>query len=38
GRLPPMPSELVGKICRLIMMKLLPALIDRGIESFGDAL
>ncbi len=38
GRLPPMPSELVGNICRLIMMKLLPALIDRDIESFGDAL
>jgi len=38
GRLPPMTSELVGKICRLIMMKLLPALIERDIESFGDAL
>jgi len=38
GRLPSMPSELVGKICRLIMMKLLPALVDRDIESFGDAL
>jgi beta-RFAP synthase len=38
GLLTPMPSELVGKICRLIMMKLLPALIDRDIESFGDAL
>jgi len=36
--LPLMPSELVGKICRLTMMKLLPALIDRDIESFGDAL
>ena len=38
GRLPPMPAEDVGKICRLTMMKLLPALLDRDIESFGDAL
>jgi beta-ribofuranosylaminobenzene 5'-phosphate synthase len=38
GRLPPMPAEDVGKICRLTMMKLLPALIDCDIESFGDAL
>jgi len=38
SRLPPMPAEDVGKICRLTMMKLLPALIDRDIESFGDAL
>jgi beta-ribofuranosylaminobenzene 5'-phosphate synthase len=38
GRLPPMPVEDVGEICRLTMMKLLPALVDRDIESFGDAL
>ena len=38
GRLPPMPAEDVGEICRLTMMKLLPALVDRDIESFGDAL
>ena len=38
GRLPPMPAEDVGKICRLTMMKLLPALLDRDIKSFGDAL
>jgi len=38
SRLPPMPAETVGKICRLTMMKLLPALIDPDIESFGDAL
>lgn len=37
-RLPPMSSERVGRICRLTMMKLLPALIDRDIESFGEAL
>jgi beta-ribofuranosylaminobenzene 5'-phosphate synthase len=38
SRLPPMPAEDVGEICRLTMMKLLPALIDHDIKSFGDAL
>jgi len=38
GRLAPMPAEVVGRLCRLTMMKLLPALVDRDIESFGDAL
>jgi beta-ribofuranosylaminobenzene 5'-phosphate synthase len=33
-----MPTEVVGKICRLIMMQLLPSLIDRDIHNFGDAL
>ena len=37
-RLPQMPTEVVGKICWLTMMKLLPSLVDRDIESFGDAL
>jgi beta-RFAP synthase len=35
---PPMPAEDVGKICRLIVMKLLPAVVDHNIESFGEAL
>ncbi len=38
SRLPPMPAEVVDKICRLTMMKLLPALVDHDVESFGDAL
>ncbi|PVX25412.1 MAG: kinase [Candidatus Bathyarchaeum sp.] len=38
AQVPSMPAELVGKICRLIMMKLLPALVDCDIECFGDAL
>lgn len=38
GQMPPMPSEVVGRLCRLTMMKLLPALLDCDIESFGDAL
>jgi beta-RFAP synthase len=37
-RLPQMPAQKVGRICRLTMMKLLPALVENDIESFGDAL
>lgn len=36
--LSPMKAEDAGKICRLIMMKLLPAVVERDIESFGEAL
>ncbi len=32
------PAEDAGQICRLIMLKLLPALAERDIENFGDAL
>jgi beta-ribofuranosylaminobenzene 5'-phosphate synthase len=32
------PAEDVGQICRLIMLKLLPALAEHDIENFGDAL
>ncbi len=35
---PPMSSERVGKICRLIVMKLLPALTEENINEFGEAL
>ncbi len=35
---PPMSSDQVGKICRLIVMKLLPALTDLDIKGFGEAL
>ena len=34
----PMSPEEVGRICRLTMMKLLPALAEHDIESFGGAL
>ena len=37
-KLPPMPAEEVGKICRLTMMKLLPALAEKDIKNFGEAL
>lgn len=36
--LPPPPAELVGRICRLLVMKMLPALIERRIADFGGAL
>ncbi|MBN1245706.1 kinase [Candidatus Bathyarchaeota archaeon] len=36
--LAPMKTEDAGKMCRLTMMKLLPALVERDIKSFGEAL
>jgi len=36
--LTPMKSEDAGKMCRLTMMKLLPSLVERDIEGFGEAL
>ncbi|XHH09173.1 MAG: beta-ribofuranosylaminobenzene 5'-phosphate synthase family protein [Candidatus Bathyarchaeia archaeon] len=37
-KLPPMQESEVAKICRLTMLKLLPALAEKDIESFGEAL
>jgi beta-ribofuranosylaminobenzene 5'-phosphate synthase len=37
-KLTPMPAESVGKICRLTMLKLLPALAEHDIQNFGEAL
>jgi beta-ribofuranosylaminobenzene 5'-phosphate synthase len=36
--LAPMKAEDAGGMCRLTMMKLLPALVERDIKSFGEAL
>jgi beta-ribofuranosylaminobenzene 5'-phosphate synthase len=36
--LPPAPPELVEKICRLLVMKMLPALVENDIAQFGQAL
>lgn len=36
--LPRMPAEKVGKLCRLIMMKLLPAIAEKDTKNFGEAL
>jgi len=38
NELPPMPEGDVARICHLIMFKLLPALSEEDIESFGEAL
>jgi beta-RFAP synthase len=38
NQLQPMPAEAVGKISRLIIMKLLPGLMEHDIHSFGEAL
>ncbi len=37
-QLSPMPAKDVGKICHLIIMRLLPSLIERDIKNFGNAL
>ena len=37
-KLTKMPAEDAGQICRLIMLKLLPALAEHEIENFGEAL
>src|SRR4030067_36205 len=36
--LPSAPPELVGRMCRVLVMKLLPALVESDIRSFGSAL
>jgi beta-ribofuranosylaminobenzene 5'-phosphate synthase len=36
-KLTQMPAQNVGQICRLIMLKLLPALSEHDIENFGEA-
>lgn len=37
-KLSPMSDEDSGKICRLVLMKLLPSLLEHDARSFGDAL
>jgi len=37
-RLPPMPPEKVGEICRYLVMKMLPAIVEEDICGFGQAL
>ncbi|KUO62611.1 MAG: hypothetical protein APF84_02375 [Gracilibacter sp. BRH_c7a] len=33
----PMKEDISGKICRLLLMKLLPGLVERDLEVFGEA-
>lgn len=35
--LPPASPELVGKICRQIIMKMLPSLMDKNLREFGES-
>ena len=37
-KLPSAPSELVGKMCRLLLMKMMPALLEHDILGFGSAM
>lgn len=34
----PLPAAEVGKVCRIVLMKVLPALVERDIEAFGGGL
>lgn len=38
NKLPAMSVEDVGRVCRLIMIKLLPSLVERNLNNFGTAL
>ncbi|MDR2203728.1 MAG: kinase [Nitrososphaerota archaeon] len=38
SKLQPMRAEEVAKICRLTMFKLIPSLVEKNLESFGEAL
>jgi beta-RFAP synthase len=37
-KLPSAPADLVGKMCRLLVMKMIPALLEHDISGFGSAL
>jgi beta-RFAP synthase len=37
-RLPPFPASDAGRLCRLVIMKMLPAVVEEDIVSFGSAI
>ncbi len=37
-KLPPMDKDLSGHLCRLVLMQILPALIEKDIAHFGDGI
>lgn len=37
-RLSPAPPDAVGRVCRLVLMRLLPSLVEEDIQGFGEAL
>ena len=38
GSLKPMPRELSSELARLVVMKMIPAIVERDLKSFGEAL
>jgi beta-RFAP synthase len=38
ARLPPFPDSDAGRLCRLVIMKMLPAVVEEHIVSFGSAI
>ncbi len=38
ARLPPLDARAAGEICRLVLVKALPGLVERDLESFADAI
>ncbi len=36
--LPPMPEDLAAKLCRIVLMQLVPGLAEADMQAFGDAL
>lgn len=38
ARLPPVPEWLTNRLCRLVLLDLLPCLLERNLDGFGEAL
>jgi beta-RFAP synthase len=38
SQLPPFPDSDAGRLCRLVIMKMLPAVVEEDIASFGSAI
>jgi len=38
AKMPPIPQEVTGQMCRLVLMGILPAIIERDITAFGRSL
>jgi beta-RFAP synthase len=38
AELPPIPEHITARLCRLVLLELLPAVVDRDLPAFGAAL
>jgi beta-RFAP synthase len=38
AKLPPIPQGVTDSLCRLVLLEILPAVIERDLQTFGDAL